>query len=87
MAEKYYAFKGLKGPDANQPAVKFDEYLRSRGIDPKVVAEFRSENRAAMFRSKVTGKRGGPKRFRRNRRAGPIGTGTAMVTHDISPKP
>lgn len=80
---KYYAFKGLKGPDANQPAVKFDEYLRSRGIDPKVVAEFRSENRAAMFRSKVTGKPRWTEAFRATAVRPDIGTGTAMVTHDI----
>ena len=79
----YYAFKALKGPDPNQPPVKFDVYLRSRGVDPVVVAEFRSKNRAAMFRSKVTGKPRWTEAFRATAVRPDIGTGTCMVTHDV----
>lgn len=74
---RYYDFLGLT-KDWSQT-----DYLLSRGASESQVAQLRSDERAALVRSGITGK---PRRIDVFRSAGvrpSVGTGLVSVTHDV----
>lgn len=78
----YYRFAGIERNPSSGTAQ--DAFLQSLGASTKLVEELRSDQRAAMFRSGVTGK---PRRidafFGVGVRPG-SGTGLITMTHDMS---
>lgn len=78
----YYKFAGIENNPKEGTAQ--DAFLRSLGADEKLVAKLRSDQRAALFRSNVTGK---PRRidaFYGVAVRPSSGTGLITVTHDMS---
>lgn len=75
----YYDFAGIE-PNPSKGTAQ-DAFLRSVGANEKLVQEIRSDQRAAIFRSKVTGK---PRRIDLFRGQSRSGTGLVTVTHDIT---
>jgi hypothetical protein len=80
---KYYQFRGLR--DRNGKALHtLDSYLRSRGADRAASGRVGADERAAIFRSAVTGK---PRQIEILRGGGvrpSVGTGLVAITYDIS---
>lgn len=78
----YYKFAGIERNPAKGTAQ--DAFLASLGADEQLVQQLRSDQRAAMFRSKVTGK---PRRIDAFYGVGVrpgSGTGLITVTHDMT---
>lgn len=74
---RYYDFLGIS------PQWSQEKYLLSRGASESQVAQLRSDERAALVRSGITGK---PRRIDVFRSAGvrpSVGTGLVSITHDV----
>jgi len=76
----YPQFRGMKGLDG--AALSQQEYFAARGIDLRLSQRLRSDERAALIRSQITGK---PRRMRFVRGVGvrpTAGTGLCSITDD-----